>query len=227
MTDADPLLNSRLDADFRAAHQALRALAAPGTVTGADDALLPDIVDELEDLVRFARDTAAADLGPTHSWVGEPSPDGQWAPVILQLDLDAYAQDDPRGGSHNVVWEDSAMALAARAYRRECHWDHSPGDAGIWLLSVAPFSSMGLAGKTTWRGTLAGFAILYDRDGDGRYETLAHMWTASGWRRRGIGSSLVQTAKARFALQQADGPITDVGRLLLRACAPELMTKTI
>ncbi|MCM3662378.1 hypothetical protein M3148_15465 [Georgenia satyanarayanai] len=187
MSDDDPLLDSPLEAGFRAAHQALRILAPPNTVATAGDAYLPDIIDELEDLVRLARDTAAAHLGPTIRWVAPQPPRDQWAQVIVQVDLDGYSKDDPLGAFHIDDWEDSALARAGRAYRRECGWDFSPGEAGIWLLSVAPYSSMGGGDRTSWKGTLSGFAILHDRDDDGEYESLAHLWTAYSWRRRGVG----------------------------------------
>ncbi|OLM10621.1 hypothetical protein Ae505Ps2_0744c [Pseudonocardia sp. Ae505_Ps2] len=35
-------------------------------------------------------------------------------------------------------------------------------------------------------GRLAGFVIAHDRDDDGEYETVAHIWTAASRRRRGI-----------------------------------------
>lgn len=70
MTNDDPLLNSPFDSAFRAAHQALRALAPANTLTVADDhESLPEVVEDLEDLVRLARETAAAELGPSIRWV--------------------------------------------------------------------------------------------------------------------------------------------------------------
>jgi GNAT superfamily N-acetyltransferase len=131
--------------------------------------------------------------------------------------------DDPAGASHIDEWEDSALALAGRAYRRECGWDFSPGEAGIWLVSVSPYSSMGGDDRTNWSGTLTGFVILHDRDEDGEYESLAHLWTAHAWRRRGVGASLVRQARERFPVSQVENPITDGGRLLLEACAPDLL----
>lgn len=227
MTDDDPLLNSSLDAGFRAAHRALLALAPPNTVAAADDAYLPVIIEELEVLVRLARDTAAAKLGPTIRWVSLHSPDDPWAPVTLQIDLDGYFDGDTPSAVHMDEWEDSALALAGRAYRRECGWDFSPGEAGIWLLSVAPYSSMGGDDRTNWTGTLTGFAILHDQDKDGVYESLAHLWTAGTWRRRGVGVSLVRQARDRFPVSKVEGPVTKEGRLLLQACAPDLLKHPI
>jgi len=223
MTEDDPLVNSPLDARFRAARRALRRLAPPNYLAAADDAHLQVIVEELEDLVRLARETAAAHLGPAFHWVSpKPSADA-WASVTLQVDLDGYADDDPPGVSHIDEWEDSALARAARAYRRECDWDFSPDEAGIWLLSVAPYSSLVGNDRTHWSGTLTGFVILHDRDKDGEYESLAHLWTAHAWRHRGIGAGLVRQARERFPVSQVEGPVTDGGRLLLEACAPGLL----
>jgi hypothetical protein len=123
----------------------------------------------------LARDTAAAHLGPTIRWASLHSPEDRWAPVTLQIDLDGYVDGDPSSAVQMDEWEGSALDIAGRAYRRECGWDFSPGEAGIWLLSVAPYSSMEWDGRTNWTGTLTGFAILHDRDKDGDYESLAHL----------------------------------------------------
>jgi GNAT superfamily N-acetyltransferase len=223
VTNVDPLLNSPLNDPFRAAHEALLALTPPETAGLADDAPLPDIVEHLEYLVGLARDTAATHLGPKIGWARPRSAGNDWTPDILQVDLDGYTEDDPRDTSHINDWETSALALAARAYRRECRWDHSPDEAGIWLLAVAPYSSWGGGGQTQWVGNLTGFVIIHDRDMDGEYESLAHLWTAREWRRRGIGANLVQHARERFPLREVEGPVTDGGRLLLEACAPDLV----
>ncbi|MBO3102207.1 GNAT family N-acetyltransferase [Cellulomonas fengjieae] len=224
MNDDDPLLNSPLDAQFRAAHQALRHLVPPESSWAEEDDVLPRIVDDLEDLARRARDTAAEHVGPTFWWKGGPQePENEWAPVILQADFDRYVDDDPPELSQINRWDDSALELAARAYRRECGWDHSPGEAGIWLLAVAPYSAIQTSEQTHWRGTLTGFVVLHDRDIDGQYESLAHAWTARAWRRRGIGASLVKHARERFAVSHAEGPATNGGRLLLERCAPTLL----
>ena len=223
MTDDDPLLHSSFDAGFRAAHRALLALAPPNTVAAADDAYLPVIVEDLDVLLRLARDNAAAHLGPTIWWTNQHSPDDAWAPVTLQIDLGGRSNGDPAGAVHMDEWEDSALALAARAYRLECGWDFTPDEAGIWLLSVAPYASRSAGDRTSWTGTLSGFAILHHRDTDGDYESLAHLWTAAAWRRRGVGVSLVRQARERFPVSAVEGPVTEDGRLLLQACAPELL----
>lgn len=223
MRDDDPVLNSSLDAGFRAAHRALLALAPVNTFAAQGDPYLPVIIEELEDLVRLARDNAAASIGPTIRWVRQHSPDDPWALDTLQVDLDGYSDGDPLNGVHIGEWEESALALAGRAYRRECGWDFSPDEAGIWLLCVAPYSSVGGDVWTSWTGTLTGFAILHDRDENGDYESLAHLWTAGTWRRRGVGVGLIRRARDRFSVGKVEGPVTEQGQLLLRACAPDLL----
>ncbi|GAA3514141.1 GNAT family N-acetyltransferase [Georgenia daeguensis] len=226
MTDDDPLVNSALDARFRAAHRALRELAPPKTVAVADDAYLPDIIEDLENLARVAQETAAAHVGPTFRWTGPQSTADPWASVILQVDLDSHFDDDPPDVSHVGEWENCALARAGSAYRSECDWDFSPGPAGIWLLFVAPYSSFGSSGQMHLSGTLAGFAILHDRDEDGEYESLAHLWTARAWRRRGVGTSLVRQARERFPVSRVENPATEGGRLLLEACASDLLEQS-
>lgn len=223
MANDDPLLNSPFDSAFRAAHQALRALAPENTLTLSDaDESLPEIVEDLDYLVRLAHETAAAELGPAIRWVSTRADVDLSAPLILQIDLDGYSEEDPVGAYHFDDWETSALARAGRAYRRECGWDFSPDEAGIWLVSAAPRAAIQDGHRTTWTGTLTGFAILYDRDEDGDYESLGHIWTARAWRRRGAGSSLIRRARERFDVRQIEGPVSDEGRLLLETYAPDL-----
>jgi GNAT superfamily N-acetyltransferase len=188
-----------------------------------DDGELQVLVEELEYLVSQALDNAAAEIGPTIRWTDPYPHDDTWATVIQQIDLDGYTDDDPAGASHIDDWEGSALARAARAYRRECRWDFSPDEAGIWLIAVAPYSSIGGSQGTTYSGTLTGFAIIHDRDRDGEYESLAHLWTARAWRRRGVAADLVRQARERFPVSQVEGPATQAGRLMLLTCAPDLI----
>lgn len=126
----------------------------------------------------------------------------------MQLDLNSHCEQEAPGESHIRDWEHSAPALAARGYRRESRWDHSPGEAGIWLLCVMPYESMG----ASWIGRLVAFAIIHDRDMDGEYESLAHLWTACSCRRRGLGGWLMREAQARFPLNEVGPRVTDDGR---------------
>lgn len=223
MTDNNPQLAWSWGDRFRAAHEALSELIPPDNYTLEDRSSYPDVVDDLPRLVRLARDTAAASLGPTFTWWGDPDPkDRSWPGVVLQADFDDYRRDVPQGISEIEEWEGSALDLAARAYRRECRFDHSPGEAGVWLLSIRPHRVFTFGEKTSWSGTLAAFAILYDRDVDGSYETLGHIWTAQEWRRQGLASELIQVAQERFSVSRIED-VTSDGRLLLEKSAPEIL----
>jgi len=96
-----------------------------------------------------------------------------------------------------VDFDESPFFMAARAYRRECGWDFTPAKAGIWVFAVAPYTWLGSDEDGTATGRLVGFLILHDRDEDGTYESLAHIWTASAWRRRGIARKMLAEARRR------------------------------
>ncbi len=227
MTD-DPRLNSPLEANMRAAYQALRALIPHDYLLGPDDADLPGIISELPDVLRLVQDRCAAELGAPISWTG-PWPHEDWAPLDLQVDFDDGDLDSPGITFRDLdrpvgEWSQTAFAQAARAYKRECGWDFAPGEAGIWLLRVAPYSASGDgdAADAFVGGHLIGFAIVHDRDEDGEYESLAHLWTATGWRRRGVAAELVRRAREQFPIKTVEEPVTDRGAVLLSAIAPDL-----
>lgn len=219
MVEDDPLLNSPLDAQIRAAHDALRKLLPQEQFEAASDRYLPALVEELPDLADLVHAAAASNLGPTIAWERPDAPGNKWAPAVLQLDLDNLTHEDPAGISHVGDWQRSALALAAHAYCAECRWDYAPGEAGIWLLYVMPYSGIG----AHWRGTVAGFAIVHDRDNDDRYESLSHIWTARNWRRRGVAALLIDEARQRFPLRKVEGPLTHGGRTLFERVAPDLL----
>ncbi len=219
----DPRLNSPLEANIRAAYQALRALVPDNYVLGPDDAGLPEIIDELPTVLRLAQDRCAAELGAPMSWAG-PWPNENWTPIDLQVDFDDGDLDSPGVTFPDLDWPKTGFAQAALAYKRECGWDFPPGEAGIWLLRVAPYAAFG--GDDTDQaflsGNLIGFVVLHDRDDDGEYESLAHLWTATRWRRRGVAAALVRRARDQFPITTVEEPVTDRGALLLAATAPEL-----
>lgn len=221
------MLDSPLFEGVLAAHQALLRLVPEerkGRWKTEENDLLPRLIGDLVGLVDEVQNTAAARIGPPFAWVGPPAgsdPD-PWGRVIRQLDLDDSGCDDPEGASDIGEWDESALARAALVYRRECRWDFAPGEAGIWLIAVQPYANWGSSTHSSWSGVLAGFVILYDRDGDGEYETLGHMWTAREWRRRGIASDLVRTAQERFAVRRLDG-VTEGGASFFESVAPELL----
>lgn len=92
---------------------------------------------------------------------------------MLQIDLDGGSNEDPVGAYRIDHWETSALARAGRAFKRQCRWDFSGDETGMWLVSVQPYAAIGDGHRMTWTGTLTGFVILHDRDEDGNYESLA------------------------------------------------------
>ncbi|MCE7008108.1 hypothetical protein LWC34_35595 [Kibdelosporangium philippinense] len=134
----------------------------------------------------------------------------------VQLDIDAF--EGPTGN-----WHGSALDRAGMVYKRACRWDFPPGESGVWLLMLAPVSaSGGEDGPWFYSGRLAGFVVVYDRDKDGAYESVGHIWTATAWQRRGIARRLLAEARSRFPVTSVEGPYTEAGAAFLSACpAPE------
>ena len=167
----------------------------------------------------------ATRIGPAIDWYQGGRDRGEWGLTVAGLDLD-------RNGAWNFgprISEaqrstDWALDKAARAYRQEARWSNPPsGDEGLWLLMLAPLRAKGSPeNDKPWsiHGRLAGFAILWDRDKDGNYETVAHAWTAQAWRRQGIARRLLDEGRSRFAARQIAGPLTDDGAALARSCWP-------
>jgi GNAT superfamily N-acetyltransferase len=79
----------------------------------------------------------------------------------------------------------------------------------------------GARGDGPWHytGYLIGFAILYDRDEDGAYESVGHIWTAAAWRRRGISRRLMAEARSRFQFTGIEEPYTKEGAAFMEAIA--------
>jgi ribosomal protein S18 acetylase RimI-like enzyme len=116
-------------------------------------------------------------------------------------------------------WTGSALNRAGLVYKRACRWDFPPGEAGVWLLMLAPTAARGgEEGQWFFSGRLAGFVIVYDRDEDGSYESVGHIWTATAWRRRGIARRLLAEARSRFAITAVEEPYTEQGAAFLNAC---------
>jgi hypothetical protein len=134
---------------------------------------------------------AAAQLGPLVSWETLDFQPGEWHLVTAVVDLDQDVTEpgpvtvgrDATQGPHGG-WFGSALDLAGRAYKRAAGWDFSPGEAGKWLLMLAPVEGWSGSDEDLWSftGHLAGFVVLNDHDDDGNYETVAHVWTAAAWR---------------------------------------------
>jgi hypothetical protein len=142
---------------------------------------------------------------------------------VKSSDLDAGTRDSgPVKIGRSVVegperdWEGSALERAARAYRRACGWDFAPDESGIWLLALAPVSGSGPDdGPWSYQGSLVGFIILYDRNGDGSYEAVGHLWTAATWRRRGAAPRLLAEARSLHQITTIEEPYTRDGAAFL------------
>jgi ribosomal protein S18 acetylase RimI-like enzyme len=213
-----------IEAAYRTTHRALLDIVPPERTWGdsEDNVQIGDLISHVRHLLGEAEMCVAAQLGPRISWYA-PATDGDWDLVLTGIDLDEYAEEfgdvefeesafeGPYG-----KWHGSPLERAAYAYKREARWDFAPGHAGIWMLMLAPTSA---GGGDTWiyGGHLVGFVVLHDRDKDGVYESVAHIWTASAWRRRGIARRLLTEAKNRFGITIVEGPYTKDGGALLRA----------
>jgi ribosomal protein S18 acetylase RimI-like enzyme len=208
---------------YRSAHRALETIAPPGFVFAPESDLeSSEVISQFPSMVEQAEMTVAMRLGPRISWEAEHHED-EWGLTMACVDLDGdrehgfgAAVDD----SAFDLWSGSALDRAARAYKRTAGWDFAPGDTGIWLLMLAPTDAFGAGdGSTPWNynGHLAGFVILYDRDKDGTYEAVGHIWTAGAWRRQGIARQLLEEARSNFHAKTIEGPYTEDGAALVKA----------
>jgi len=118
-------------------------------------------------------------------------------------------------------WHDSGWRRAASAYRQEAGWDFTPDATGVWLAAVLPTSETSSNSVTShYICNLIGFVILQDRNKDGRYESLAHLWTAQIARRKGVASRLLAAARETFPLTTVEWPVTNNGTDFLKARWP-------
>jgi ribosomal protein S18 acetylase RimI-like enzyme len=126
-------------------------------------------------------------------------------------------------GEESADWENSGFNRAARSYQRECGWDFPPGESGVWLAYCLPTDGCGGKDELNYGANLAGFLVLHDRDEDGNYESLAHVWTAKAVRNKNIGKMLVTEARRRFPVRQVEWPVTKLGTALFRSVWPECL----
>lgn len=222
-----PEVSQEIATAYRTAHRALEKII-PGEGYGfipekdLSDAI--EVLSQFPAIVEMAQNVVNAYLGPRIAWTAT-STDGKFELTVAGIDL-----DDPGGSGDFAVklaasayegdsgtWSDSSLDLAASVYRSEAGWDFAPGEAGTWLLMLAPESVVGASGEWSYCGRLAGFVILYDRDDDGKCDSVGHMWTAHAWRRRGIARQLLQEAKSRFGYERVEGPLTGGSAALLKA----------
>lgn len=186
-----------------------------------------DFLSDFEEITKRIREEYDAVLGPRMYLEG---PRVELDGVILTFDFDVGRDRMGRVGKGQKLrtgvefeWQDSSFCRAALHYRRECHWDFPPGEAGIWLVYCHLTSSVGGGRKYLYTGNLVGFVVLHDRDKDGRYESLAHLWTARGARRKGVGRQLMERARRDYPLQNVEKPFTEAGRALTGAVWPEVI----
>ena len=183
-----------------------------------------ELLHDIQRLGEVLNEDYAAQFGPRLSVKG-PADASMECPHILTFgfddDLDLYCRFSL---SPDFEWRDSGLARAAIAYQRTAHWDFAPGEAGIWICYYLITDGWG-SGKNDWRynGNIAGFVILYDRDKDGQYESLAHVWTAAAARRRGVANTLIAHAREHFPIKKVEGPLTDDGAALFKAVWPEIV----
>jgi ribosomal protein S18 acetylase RimI-like enzyme len=180
------------------------------------------VVGGIESRLAVALDEVASEVGPPITWERSLAVQNQdWRLQIMQIDQACGEHNDPVDArvEPRLEWDETGFARAARAYRREARWDFAPDEAGVWIIAVAPSEQV----HTAWRGNLVAFIILHDRDHDGEYESIAHLWTATGWRRRGIAAALIERARERFRIHDVEGPMTESGEALLSAAAPDLL----
>jgi len=214
---------------FRAAYRALESLIPARTLyVHEKGAHFDEIVSAFHHMVEEAWMVLVSHLGPRTGWQAKRT--DTFGLVLAGIDLDEgehdfgperlYASEGNTGD-----WAGSPLDQAARAYRREADWDFAPGEAGIWLLMLAPTCGFGGdSSERAWHynGHICGFVILYDRDDDGTYESVGHIWTGKAWRRQGIAARLLAEARSRFGASRIEGPATDDGGALVKAAWPEI-----
>ena len=209
-----------VEAAYRTAHRALEAILPEKYVYISESELdAAEVFSQFTTIVDAAETVLAAHLGPQIDWQSEYQ--DAFDLTVSGIDFDDGAMNFGvtlgNSATEGILgdWCGSAIELAARVYRRECGWDHAPGPGGVWLLMLAPTSACGTDGEWTYQGYLAGFAIFHDRDNDGSYESLAHLWTARSWRRRGIAVTLLREASERFSFTTIERPLTESSAALL------------
>ena len=220
-----------LEETWRAAYHALqRSIPRDRMLVTEQDLHISEVISLFPGVLREAELAAAAELGPPVSWEGPPR-GGDWDLVLAGTCFDADAREADPGPATladsafqgpSGRWGDGALGRAGTVYQRECRWGSAPGEAGFWLLMLAPVHAAGpVDGPMFYGGNLVGFVILYDRDGDGRHESVGHIWTARAWRRRGIAGRLLHEARARFQFTTIEGPYTAPGAAFIMAASDD------
>lgn len=209
---------------YRAAYRAIQALVGKYRVTQEECLDVSEVILLLPGVIEEAEMAAAAQLGPLIHWQAPPR-EGDWELIVAGVDLDGEGREFgvPEFGESAFEgpggrWHGCSLDKAARAYSREAGWDFAPDEAGIWLLMIAPVSASGGEARWFYSGHLAGFVIVHDRNKDGDYESVAHIWTAATWRRHGVARRLMAEARTRFPITGVEGPYSADGAAFLDAC---------
>jgi ribosomal protein S18 acetylase RimI-like enzyme len=234
MSDYEFPVVPELEKALRTAHRALESIAVRGLFAPEEDLQgISEVVAQFSTMVDNAEDAIAAQIGPRVHWRA-PFGDG-WDLLVTGVDLDGGALDFGEAKLNESAfegpqgdWIDSPLNRAARGYKREAGWDFAPDETGIWVLMLAPVSKVGGDGDdedSHQSGHLIGFVVVQDRDEDGSYESIAHIWTASAWRRRGIARRLLSEASSRFPIAGIEGPYSDDGAAFL-ASVPDVPPET-
>ena len=150
-------------------------------------------------------------------------------PLLLQPHLQVFDAEPEDWTSLSALdYDEGPLRAAARAYWRETGWDHAPGPPSpdyVWVCVYKPRSGVYNEddGELDYGGSLVGFAIVADRDGDEEPEALAHLWVARQARRAGHATLLLAEAERRFpALSTVERPVTRDGAAFLVASSPRL-----
>lgn len=224
MTAYEPPTAADVEQAYRDAHRAMERILPPDFFVPERDLDIPTVITQLWPMIDRAESVAAGQFGVRVSWEASYH-DGKLGLMVGAADLDAGTRDLDGVELHaNVVevrerdWLGSALDLAGKAYKRACGWDFAPGQAGIWLVALIPDSATGADGASwTYGGNIVGFVVVYDRDEDGEYEAIGHMWTAATWRRKGIARRLLAEARSRFPISVIEEPYTDDGSAFVEA----------
>jgi hypothetical protein len=216
-----------VDEAYRIAYRALNSIALrPPTIEQEQVLSLSEMIRRFGRVTEEAELAAAAQLGPLVGWRAPEPQRGRLELTVAALDLDGgdCSSSDIRIGRDayegvDGTWHGSALDYAGRVYTRECGWDFPPGEGGVWLLMLAPVQGVG-GDDAPWAyyGHVTGFVVLSDRDEDGSYEAVSHIWTASRWRRKGVAQRILTEAKSRFQFTDVEQPYSDDGAAFLRAC---------
>jgi ribosomal protein S18 acetylase RimI-like enzyme len=224
MTDHEFPTPPEIETAYKTAYKALATLVPPDSVSSVEESHLTEVLSQFRSLVDHAELAIIGRLGSPVTWQG-PRQDGDWDLIVAGIDLDDAGHDfgevelgtDAFEGPARS-WHDSALQRAGFVYKRACGWDHAPGGAGVWVVMLAPTSGAGSDDSWFYSGRVVGFVVVYDRDDDGVYESVGHIWTATAWQRRGIARRLLAEARSRFPIASVEKPYTNDGKAFLNAC---------